>query len=235
MHAEQRRVAGDGLHYLAIFPDDYDADADYPLVVMLHGFGANMQDLAGLAPSINRKGYVYVCPNAPIRFQLAPGMFGYGWYPPRGQATDEDYTQAEALLDDFFDHVLGEFRADGGRAVLLGFSQGGGMTYRMGLGRADKFAALIALSASLPDPELLRPRLPDHRNQRVFVAHGLYDQQVSMDSARRTREFLDAENYNLSYHEYNMGHEIPVEVLRDMVPWMETLLPPLVAETDRIF
>ena len=30
MHAEQRRVAGDGLHYLAIFPDDYDADANYP-------------------------------------------------------------------------------------------------------------------------------------------------------------------------------------------------------------
>ena len=109
------------------------------------------------------------------------------------------------------------------------------MTYRMGLERADQFAALIALSASLPDPEVLRPRLPDHRNQLVFVAHGLYDQMVSMDSARRTREFLDAENYNLSYHEYNMGHEIPVEVLRDMVPWLEAILPPLVEETDRIF
>ena len=33
MHAEQRRVAGDGLHYLAILPDDYDAAADYPLSV----------------------------------------------------------------------------------------------------------------------------------------------------------------------------------------------------------
>ena len=33
MHAEQRRVADEGLHYLVIFPDDYDADADYPLVV----------------------------------------------------------------------------------------------------------------------------------------------------------------------------------------------------------
>ena len=235
MHAEQRRVADDGLHYLAIFPDDYDAEADYPLVVMLHGFGANMQDLAGLAPSINRKGYVYVCPNAPIPFELAPGMVGYGWHPPRGQATEEHFEQAEALLDAFFAEALAEFRAGDGRAVLLGFSQGGGMTYRMGLGRPDRFAALVALSASLPDPEVLRPRLPDHREQPVFVAHGLHDQMVSMDSARRTREFLDAENYNLSYHEYNMGHEIPVEVLRDMVPWVEAILPPLVEETDRIF
>ena len=235
MHAEQRRVADDGLHYLAIFPDDYDAEADYPLVVMLHGFGANMQDLAGLAPSINRKGYVYVCPNAPIPFELAPGMIGYGWHPPRGQATEEHFEQAETLLDAFFTEALAEFRAGDGRAVLLGFSQGGGMTYRMGLGSPDRFAALVALSASLPDPEVLRPRLPEHREQPVFVAHGLHDQMVSMDSARRTREFLDAENYNLSYHEYNMGHEIPVEVLRDMVPWVEAILPPLVAETDRIF
>ena len=235
MHTEQRRVANDGLQYLVIFPDDYNAEADYPLVVMLHGFGANMQDLAGLAPSINRKGYVYVCPNAPIPFELAPGMIGYGWHPPRGQAAEEHYTQAESLLEAFFTEALNEFRADGGRAILLGFSQGGGMTYRMGLGRPDRFTALIALSASLPDPEALRPRLPDHRDQRVFIAHGLHDQMVSMDSARRTREFLDAENYSLSYNEYSMGHEIPVEVLRDMVPWMEAQLPPLVEETDRIF
>ena len=235
MHAEQRRVAGDGLHYLAIFPDDYDADHQYPVVVMLHGFGANMQDLAGLAPSINRKGYVYVCPNAPIPFELGPGMVGYGWHPPRGQATDEHYAEAEGLLDDFFAQAFAEFKADDGRTMLLGFSQGGGMTYRMGLPRPDQFAALIALSASLPDPEVLRPQLPNHRNQPVFVAHGLHDQQVSMDSARRTREFLDAEGYTLSYNEYSMGHEIPVEVLRDMVPWMEAIVPPLVAETDRIF
>ena len=235
MHSEQRRVGGDGLHYMAIFPDDYDADNQYPVVVMLHGFGANMQDLAGLASSINRKGYVYVCPNAPIPFELGPGMVGYGWHPPRGQATDEHYAEAEGLLDDFFAQALAELKADDGRTMLLGFSQGGGMTYRMGLPRPDKFAALIALSASLPDPEVLRPQLPNHRNQPVFVAHGLHDQQVSMDSARRTREFLDAEGYTLSYNEYSMGHEIPVEVLRDMVPWMEAIVPPLVAETDRIF
>ncbi len=228
MHAEQRRVAGDGLHYLAIFPDDYDASADYPVIVMLHGFGANMQDLAGLAPSINSRGYVYVCPNAPVPFELGPGMIGYGWHPPRGQAVEDDYEQAETLLAAFFEQALAEFRAGDGRALLLGFSQGGGMTYRMGLGRPETFAGLVALSASLPDPEVLRPRLPERerRSQPVFVAHGKYDQMVSMDSARRTREFLDAEGYAPEYREYDMGHEIPAEVLRDLTPWLEAVLPP---------
>lgn len=227
MHAEQRRVAGDGLHYLAIFPDDYDATADYPVIVMLHGFGANMQDLAGLAPSLNPRGYVYVCPNAPIPFELGPGMIGYGWHPPRGQAAAEHYEQAETLLAAFFEQALTECNATDGRALLLGFSQGGGMTYRMGLARPETFAGLAALSASLPDPEVLRPRLPAQRSQPVFVAHGKYDQMVSMDSARRTREFLDAEGYPLEYREYDMGHEILAEVLRDLTPWLERVLPPL--------
>ena len=38
---------GPGLDYLTVLPDDYDPEASYPLVVMLHGFGANMHDLAG--------------------------------------------------------------------------------------------------------------------------------------------------------------------------------------------
>lgn len=227
MHAEQRRVAGDGLHYLAIFPDDYDENARYPVIVMLHGFGANMQDLAGLAPSLNSRGYVYVCPNAPIPFELGPGMIGYGWHPPRGQAAAEHYDQAETLLSAFLEQALAEFNASDGRALLLGFSQGGGMTYRMGLAQPETFAGLVALSASLPDPEALRPRLPAQRSQPVFVAHGKYDQMVSMDSARRTREFLDAEGYPLEYREYDMGHEIPAEVLRDLTPWLERVLPPL--------
>ena len=235
MQAEQRQVAGDGLHYLAILPDNYDAGANYPLVAMLHGFGANMQDLASLAPAINRAGYVYVCPNAPVPFELAPGMVGYGWHPPRGQATEPDYAQAESLLSDFFAQTLTEFRADDGRAALLGFSQGGGMTYRMGLARPDQFAALVALSASLPDPAILTPRLPAHRRQPVFVAHGAYDQMVSMDSARRTRQFLETAGYQLAYHEYQMGHEIPAEVLRDLTPWLAAALPPLTAETNRAF
>ena len=72
-------------------------------------------------------------------------MIGYGWHPPRGQATEEHFSQAEALLDNFFTEVLSEFRADRGRAILLGFSQGGGMTYRMGLGRPNQFAALVGV------------------------------------------------------------------------------------------
>jgi len=70
MRAE--RHEGNGLQYITVVPDGYTPDSSYPLVVMLHGFGANMQDLAGLAPTINADGYVYACPNAPIPARPRP-------------------------------------------------------------------------------------------------------------------------------------------------------------------
>ena len=89
---------GPGLQYLAVLPDDYDSEASYPLIIMLHGFGANMHDLAGLAPAINSSGYVYVCPNAPIPFNLGLGHAGFGWMTPRGGSTPEEIVNSESLL-----------------------------------------------------------------------------------------------------------------------------------------
>ena len=225
MQGERRQ--GKGLKYLTVLPDDYDAALRYPLVIMLHGFGANMQDLAGLAPAINRTGYVYACPNAPIAFDLGLGRAGYGWTSPRGEASPEEFIAAEGLLGGFFDEVFEQFQVAPGQAILLGFSQGGGMTYRCGLSRADTFAGLVALSASLPDPKALEDRLPVARTQPIFIAHGLSDPLISAGSAQNARRFLGEAGYNPEYHEYNMAHEISGEVLRDLVPWMANVLPPL--------
>ena len=54
MQAE--RHEGEGLKYMTVLPDGYDPGIRYPLVIMLHGFGANMQDLAGLSSNINPRG-----------------------------------------------------------------------------------------------------------------------------------------------------------------------------------
>ena len=225
MQGEQHE--GSGLKYLTILPDEYDAGKDYPLLIMLHGFGANMQDLAGLAPAINRTGYVYACPNAPISFDLGGGHMGYGWMSPRGQATPEEVQEAETLLEGFFEEVFEQFKVTPSRSILMGFSQGGGMTYRCGLGRSDPFAGLAALSASLQDPEELESRLPEDRSQPIFVAHGRADPMIAADRAQAARRFLEGAGYQPDYHEYDMGHEISVDVLNDLIPWMAKVLPPL--------
>ncbi|MBM10600.1 MAG: hypothetical protein CL759_00775 [Chloroflexi bacterium] len=218
---------GTGLQYLTVVPDEYTEGDSYPLVVMLHGFGANMQDLAGLAPAINPTGYVYACPNAPIPFNLAPGHTGYGWMTPRGGGTPKETANSESLLGNFFDNVFQQFNVSPGGAVLLGFSQGGGMTYRCGLGRADSFAGLVALSATLPEQETLAERLPAERNQPIFIAHGRHDQMVTEDTAHSAKSFLEGNGYSPEFHIYEMAHEISGDVLNDLVPWLTGVLPPL--------
>ena len=229
MKGEQHE--GRSLNYITVTPDDYNPEVSYPLVIMLHGFGAHMGDLAGLAPAIEDKGYVYACPNAPIPFDFGGGHVGYGWMPRQNVASPEEVEAArsnsEALLRDCFEEIFEKLNATPGKMALLGFSQGGAMTYRCGLGRPDLFAGLVALSAAVFDTGILRPNLPEGRDQPIFVAHGVGDMQINVETARATRDFLEGEGYHPEYREYNMGHEIPFEVLRDLIPWITGVLPPL--------
>ena len=49
---------GAGLQYITVVPDEYTPESSYPQVIMLHGFGATMQDLMGFAPAITPTAYV---------------------------------------------------------------------------------------------------------------------------------------------------------------------------------
>ena len=185
-----------------------------------------MQDLMFLAAAIGTSGYVYLCPNAPIAFNMDLGRTGFGWTPPRDQVTPQDVEKAETLLYGFFDEMVQELNVTPGESVLLGFSQGGSMAYRCGLPRPETFRGLVALSSSVTDLEALRERLPSQRRQAIFAAHGRFDAPESLDRARVTQQFLRNEGYQPDYHEYDIAHEIPAVVLRDLAPWIAKVLPP---------
>ena len=219
-------VEGKDLVYLTLYPQDYDPSQSYPLIVMLHGFGANMYDLASLSSVIGTSGYLYVCPNAPFPVELEPRMVGFAWSAP-GSNDPQQLEHAERRILGMLQEVLENHSVAAGQIVLLGFSQGGSMTYRCGLGRPDLFAGLVALSCSIRDQDGMREKLPEQRTQPIFIAHGSYD---NIERAESSRDFLLIEGYDPSYHEYAMGHEISREVLEDLVPWIHEVLPPL--QTD---
>ena len=226
---EAKEYQGKELKYLVIHPDGYDPEEDYPMIVLLHGYGANMHDLAGLCPAIDPEGYLYACPNAPLTFQIRPGYEGFGWMPPMppmGTGTIEDARRAVETLDPFFDEVMEQYHVPKGRVILGGFSQGGGMTYRCGLKRPEVFAGLAALSSTMPDKDDLKAQLPAQRTQPIFISHGTHDQLAPVERAQEARDFLQSEGYSPSYKEYPIRHEITQEVLDDLVLWIKGVLPP---------
>ena len=218
---------GSPLKYLIVHPDNYDSSRKYPLIIMLHGFGANMQDLAGIAPILNATGYVYSFPNAPEEMDLAPGMVGYSWTHPDRRRDPKEDAKAQDLLNGYFREVMGQYDVDSGNVVLGGFSQGGRLAYACGLANPDMFAGIIALSAAAFEPESLVMELPANRTQPIFIGHGNADMIVPVDHARKMKLFLENEGYEPVYNEYSIGHEISRSLLSDLTIWLQGVLPPL--------
>jgi len=213
------------LPYMVVEPNGYKVDASYPMVVLLHGFGSHMGDIARLSARIDTEHYIYACPNAPIAMDLG-GFTGYAWAPLDGEAARQAQAHAEELLRVFCQEVFARYNPPGGQAVIGGFSQGGMMAYRTGLTSPDAFRGVAALSSRIPDPSDLRSRLPEKRDQAVFVAHGTQDTLLSIEDGRRSLEFLTAEGYKPAYKEYPMGHEVTPSVLDDLTAWLHEVLPP---------
>jgi phospholipase/carboxylesterase len=227
MEAEVRE---DGpLTYILVRPDNFRPDVRYPLIILLHGFGANMYDLAGLSPAIDSTGYLYAFPNAPYPIDLGGGAVGFSWStgrPGMPDLAEPGGPTAEERLTTFFDEVVRETGAVPGRTLLAGFSQGGGLTLRFGLPRPADFAGLAVLSGAFREPEGFRDQLPPDRDMPIFVAHGALDPMVTLQRGRDTKAFLEDAGYKPDYHEYEMAHEISEEVIYDLVPWVHRTLPP---------
>jgi phospholipase/carboxylesterase len=126
------------------------------LVVLCHGYGADGNDLIGLAPHWQRllPTAAFVAPNAPQPCAGAPS--GYQWFPiSRGEPSEtlRGVESAAALLDHFLDSELARLELTGERLALVGFSQGTMMSLYVGLRRAAKPAAIVGYSGMLAGAE----------------------------------------------------------------------------------
>jgi phospholipase/carboxylesterase len=213
------------LEYLTVYPDGYQEGAVYPVLIWLHGFGADMYDLASLANTFHPSGYLHVFPNAPLGGFDGPEGTVRAWFERGGKEMPESVRRALAGLDAFVEEVLAKFRIQSGQALLLGFSQGGNLALRFGLSRPKIFAGLAALSCSLRQAEDLRASLPVERTLPILMAHGAEDEMVSVECSRRIIEFLKEQGYLPIYHEFTMGHEINEELLAMLTAWINETLP----------
>jgi len=213
---ETTEHTGKILKYLSIKPDNYNAEQKYPLVILLHGYGSHMGDLASICESINREDYIYVCPNAPISIDFGIGSVGFAW----SEIGEENH---EKILIPFFQEIFDQFNVDTEYVTLGGFSQGGIMTYKNGLTNPQLFRGLIILSGKMPEQDDLSTLLTNN-SQEIFIAHGTNDGIISVADARKARKLLVDYEYSPKYIEYDMAHQITPEVLTDLTVWLNHVL-----------
>jgi len=196
----------------------------FPTIVALHGWGASAHDLFGLAPHLHGGEALVLCPQGPLAFDVGGGLAGHGWFPLSGGGSFDraGFEEGLGLLRGFVDAAIETYPVERRKLVLAGFSQGGVMAYALGLQDPGRFAGIAALSSWLPGVMAdAIPKQPELEGLPVLVQHGTQDPMIGIERAHESREALLRLGVGLSYHEYEMGHEIRPESLRDLLVWLE--------------
>jgi len=179
------------------------------LVVLLHGYGANGDDLIALADGWQQvlPGAAFAAPNAP---QPIPGMPGsLQWFPLTMRDPNEYWRGAVAAapdLDRFLDTELARYRLAPDRLVLVGFSQGTMMALHVGLRRAVAPAAIVGFSGLLAGPEHLAEATA---RPPIMLIHGAVDDLIPVDIIHMAREQLAEAGHLVEWHVRDgLGHGI---------------------------
>ncbi|MGB8698240.1 MAG: dienelactone hydrolase family protein, partial [Thermosynechococcaceae cyanobacterium] len=181
--------------------------------VALHGWGANAEDLASLAPYLTLNNYEFLFPDAPFPHPQVPG--GRMWYDLSDLTQRIGLEDSRQHLTNWLQSLETETHLPLSQTVLAGFSQGGAMT--LDVGSYLPVAGLIVLSGYL-HPATVRP-LPAHFPP-ILMVHGRQDPVVPLAAAQHARDTLTQAGATVDYHEFDMGHEIQPQVLtliRDFV------------------
>lgn len=195
------------------------ADEELPMVVMIHGRGADMHDLADLAPMLDIEGGCrFVFPNAPMPFEPYPGMaMGWTWFegwPP----IHESVVDSRAEMLRFLSEITTKYPTPAGKLVIAGFSQGALMSLDSGLRATLPLAGIVCMSGGLYEHDL--PDLKAQPKVPVLIAHGTADDVVPVNYARRARLVLEDAGFDVEYHEYPIAHQVAMEeleVVRDFL------------------
>ncbi|HEX4180634.1 MAG TPA: dienelactone hydrolase family protein [Caulobacteraceae bacterium] len=186
------------------------------LVVLLHGYGSNGEDLIGLAPYWRAAlpNTLFIAPNAPERCPGAPG--GYQWWPLTSLSPDAraaGVRQPAPALNAFIDAQLERHGLTEDRLALVGFSQGTMMALHVAPRRERPIAGVVGFSGMLADPEALATEIST--KPPVLLIHGEADPTLPVAAMHKAKAVLDGLGFEVGIHvSPGLGHSIDEAGLR---------------------
>ncbi len=193
------------------------------LIVVLHGWGANAQDVAFLCSMLELSDVQFMVPDAP--FPHPYGIGGKMWYDLSDNltfggdiSTQTDLVTSRNLLTDWLNSLEANIGVPLSRTMLGGFSQGGAMTLDVGLHLP--LAGLMMLSGYLHGA--VSPQEVSY--PPILMVHGRQDAVVPVSAARSARDRLSDLNATIVYEEFDMGHEISPLVLSEMQRFIHQII-----------
>lgn len=198
-------------------------EANAPLLIMLHGYGSDENDLFSFASELPEE-LVIVSAKAPH------AMFPYGnaWYAinfdaEKGKWSDnEQARESRDLIAKFIDEIIENYPVNRDNVTLLGFSQGTILSYAVALTYPKKVKNIVALSGYINSdiiPDSINKSAVAHLS--FYCSHGSVDQVIPVDWARKTPDMLSSMGIKHQYSEFPVGHGVAPQNFYEFRSWLE--------------
>ncbi|MFM2213651.1 MAG: Carboxylesterase 2 [Bacteroidota bacterium] len=195
-----------------------------PLLLLLHGYGSNEEDLFSFASELPEEYYV-VSARAP--YDLLYGS--YAWYAINFDADENKFSdieqgkQSRDLIASFIEELQATYPIDKENVTLIGFSQGSILSYAIALSYPQKIQRVVALSGYLnTDMAVADYASNDFTNLKIFASHGTVDQVIPVDWARKVQPAMQALGIDITYKEYPVGHGVAPQNFFDLKHWLQS-------------
>lgn len=197
-----------------------------PLLIMLHGYGSNEEDLFSFAEELPDELFI-ISLRAP--YPMPP--YGNAWYAIHWDNNDGKFSDdlqavtSREKISDFIDEALQTYPVDPENVTLLGFSQGCILSFAVALSYPEKVKNVIGLSGYINEGIIKDGyQKRDFSKLSVYSSHGSADQVIPVTWARNTKPFLDALQIENTYSEFPVGHGVAPQNFFELKKWLENRL-----------
>ena len=202
-------------------------------VVLFHGYGADAEDLIGLAQSLYFSEDVdFLFPQGIKTVSIGSGITGKAWFQIQSDnfesmglellSNNEMMSDVQNILEqikEWLNHLGGFYE----KIFIGGFSQGAILVTHSFYKLNFIPKALLILSGSLILPSFF-PTLPEDLKVPFFQSHGTQDNLLEIHGARKLHEKLLSIGLKGQWHEFQGGHGVPQNVVNALNNFMIDLL-----------
>ncbi|MEZ4373238.1 MAG: alpha/beta fold hydrolase [Polyangiaceae bacterium] len=198
------------LRYLSFELGGANAGERVPLLIAIHGLGDTPENFSHWLRGLDIKLRLIV-PQAPTSYG-----HGYSWFPYRADRTQHELAEGIARSRDRLEQLVDELTRRyqfPGKPAVLGFSQGGMLSFALAAHAPERFSLVMPLGGLLPDELDPAPMTTPPSRPEVLAFHGTDDRIVPFADATRATERLSALGYEIHLHSYpGVGHQIPPDM-----------------------
>jgi len=193
---ENFRKRADNAQPLLILPENLDRTKPAPLIIALHGYGADGKDISGAWRTVAaQRGALLLCPQG-----VNPAAGGFEWGNPR---------EAEYIVLRALEQTERDYKIDPRRVVLSGFSQGGYMSFYLGAKYPQRFPGVVPV-AGLYNPTVKLADSPPDKQARFVILVG--DRDNVLPQCRRAAADFEKAKLRCKLNVYEgVGHAFPRE------------------------